>query len=128
MGCLFAVFTIPVNFVRWVFANGWKGVIVLAVVLVVIITGYAVISCEVKKAMAPKPTPAVSTVALPSVKTAPFRIDTPTRTYYALKAVANKDDTVTLTDWWEFLKGKWTLTKGTLVLDKTFGNATIRRR
>jgi hypothetical protein len=128
MGCLFAVFTLPYTFIRWVIANGWKGVIVLVVVLVVSLVGFFVISAQVKSAMAPKPTPALVAAPLPSVKAAPFLVETPTRTYYALKAAANKDGTVTMTDWWEFLKGKWTLTKGTLVLDKTFGQATIRRR
>jgi hypothetical protein len=127
MGCLFAVFTIPYNFIRWVIANGWKGLIVLVVVLVAILIGYFVIQGQINQVMAPKPTAPVN-VALPSLKAAPFQINTPTRTYYALKAAANRDGTVMMTDWWEFLKGKWTLTKGTLVLDKTFGTATIRRR
>lgn len=130
LGCLLAIFTVPYNLIRWVIDNGWKGVAVLVTVLVAILIGYFVIQGAINKAMAPSKPPAatINAAAAPSAKAAPFLVETKSRSYYAVQAVRNKDDTVTMTGYYELISGKWTFTKGVLVLDKTFGNATIKRR
>lgn len=122
MGCLMA----PFSFIKWAFTNGIKGFIVLGIVLVLLLSGFFVIRHEINSTNT-KPA-ASNQVALPSVKLAPYQVDTWSRTYYAAKAVKNKDGTTTMTDYYELLKNKWTLTKGSFTFTKDFGDVKIRRR
>lgn len=44
---------------------------------------------------------------LPDVSAAPYDVATVTRTYKAVRAVANDDGSVTMTGWYEQIDGKW---------------------
>lgn len=129
MGCLVGLIMLPFNFFRYMFTNGLKGYIIGGVVLVGLLVGFFVIRGAIHEAMTPD-TPAAVTqqIPLPARDLAPYEVKTHSRTYYAYRAVKDKDGTVTMTDYYELLGGRWTLTKGVLVLDKNYGTVTIRKR
>lgn len=127
MGCLLA----PFSFLKWAFTNGWKGIIVLIVVLIMVVVGFFVIKGKVDESMKNDSKPAVTATVQPGVpsnKTAPFLVRTWSRNYYAVKAVQDKDGSVTMTGYWESINGKWVERKGVLDLDPTFGKITIQKR
>lgn len=121
-GCLLA----PFSFLKWAFTNGVKGYVILGIVIIALLIGFFVIRGVVHDAMTPDPVPAVEQIPARSV--APYEVTTWSRTYYAKLAVKAKDGIVTMTDYWEFINGKWTLTKGTFTFDKTFGDVSIKKR
>lgn len=123
----------PFRFLRWAFTNGWKGIIVLMVVIVVVLVGFFVMRHYIAESMndgkpAPSATPVQVTAGLPTAKQAPYEVHTWSRTYYAVKAVKNKDGTTTITDYWEVNKNRWIFTKGSYNLDESFGKVTIIKR
>jgi hypothetical protein len=127
MGCLFFIFAGPVKFLRWSFTHGWKGLIVLVVVVVFLLIGISATRSAVNEASITNP-PAAPAIVLPGRNTAPYKIVTSSRIYYAAMAVKAKDATVTITDYWELIRGDWTINKGVLVLDKYYGEVTITKR
>lgn len=128
MGCLIAFVLLPFTFLKWCFTSGWKGIIVLVIVLALLIAGYVVIRGEIDKQINP-PKPASETAIKPSIQSAPFIVQTTSRTYYSSSALKDGDGNVTMVDYWEFNKGEWKLTKGVLVLDVvSYGQITIKER
>jgi hypothetical protein len=122
--------TLPFQFLRWTFTNGWKGIIVLVVVIVILLTGFFVIRGQINASMnngKPAATQIVQN-GLPTLKQAPYEVSTWSRIYYAAKAIKNKDGTTTMTDYWQVINKKWDLTRGTLILDESFGVVTITKR
>lgn len=112
LGCLMA----PVQFLKWCFTNGIKGLIVLGIVVVVVLAGFFVIRSSINAQAQPDKTKPTYTINLPSAKEAPYVIQTRSRTYYAALATKDKAGNVTMTDYWEWLGGKWTQNRGILKL------------
>ena len=54
----------------------------------------------------------------PESSVAPYEVSTRTRIYYASKAVANTDNSVTMYGWYENLNGKWVLHDKEITLPK----------
>ena len=126
MGCLIAFVLLPFTFIKWCFTSGWKGIIVLVIVVALLITGYVVIRGQIDKEINPAP---AQTAILPSVQTAPFLVQTTSRSYFASSASKDADGNVTMIDYWEFNSGEWKLNKGDLVLDaRSYGQISIRER
>lgn len=129
---MFTIIAAPFRFLRWAFTNGWKGIIVLMVVIVLVIVAFFVMRHYITESMNDGK-PAASTIVqvtagLPTAKQAPYEVTTWSRTYYAVKAVKNKNGSVTMTDYWEVNKNKWIFTKGLLNLDESFGKVSIKKR
>jgi hypothetical protein len=127
-----SLFTLPFRFLKWTFTNGLKGIIVLVVVIVLLLIGYFTIRHYIDESMNQGKPPVTAsteiTAGLPTSKEAPYQVLTWSRTYYAVKAVKNKDGTVILTDYWQVLNKKWVFTKGTFKLDESFGTLTVKKR
>lgn len=129
MGCLIGLFTLPIAFIRWVFTNGVKGYIVGGVVVIALLVGFFMIRGAVHEAFTPDKPPVTQQAVLPARSVAPYEVKTNSRTYYAKLAVKDKSTgAVTMTDYYELLGGRWTLTKGVLVLDKNYGTVTVTKR
>jgi hypothetical protein len=128
MGCLVGIFVYPFKFLKWAFTNGWKGIIVLVVVIIVLLVGFFVIRCDIDKSMNAKPGVTASTPAPPSIEKAPYKVDTWSRTYYAIKATKDSKGVITMSGYYELIKSKWTLNKSTLILDESFGKVTMEKR
>ena len=128
---MFTIIAAPFKFLHWSFTNGWKGIIVLMVVIVALIIGFFVIRHSINDSMGP-PKPAVNvnqvTAGLPSTKEAPVEISTKSREYYARQVRKEKDGTITMVDYWQVVNKKWIFTKGSFNLDETFGKVTVRKR
>lgn len=132
MGCLTGIFVYPFRFLKWAFTNGWKGLAVLGVVIIIIVVGVFYIKSHVpafgKTATTTTTTTTAAVTGLPSAKEAPFMVVTPTRYYYAFNAIKSKDGIVTLTTYWELINNEWIKRDTTLVIDKLFGEVKIKRR
>jgi hypothetical protein len=132
MGCLLAVFVYPFRFLKYCFTNGWKGLIILAVVIVIGVIGFVVVKSNLPNIGIGTTTTTVKTATttiagVPSTNEAPFVVITQSRYYYAKKAV-QKDGITTLTTYWEQVGNKWVKFDTTLTLDRMFGKVTIKRR
>jgi hypothetical protein len=64
---------------------------------------------------------------LPNIKTVPWQISTVTNLYYSVNATENKDKSVTMTDWYEQVKGKWRFHKGNETLSAILQPKVSRR-
>jgi len=134
MGCLLGIFGGIGNGLRWCFTNSWKGLVVLAVVIVVLIVGFNVVKGKLSNISNPlSPTTATTTapsqqIGVPSIKDAPFIVQTTSRYYFATRAVKDKKTNITtMTGYWSLSGNKWI--KGeSLVMGKEFGDVKIVRR
>lgn len=126
-GCLLS----PVSsFYWWVKDNGTKGIIVAGAVILVLIIGIYAVSTAVIDSMNPyNPTLEEQAGFLPPPrKDAPYKVTTQTRIYYAMIAIDNGDSSVTMTNYYEWLGGEWTLHTGVFVLDKNYGDIEVKKR
>lgn len=64
---------------------------------------------------------------LPDITAAPYSVTTPTHLYYAVKATANADGSVTMNGWYENLDGNWTLHDEEILLPKVLKPVVKRR-
>ena len=134
MGCLLGIFGGIGRFLHWSFTNSWKGFVVLAVVIIILIVGFNVVKGKLSNISNPlSPTTAATTtpsqqIGVPSLKDAPFIVQTTSRYYFATRAVTDKVNGVTtLTGYWSLSGNKWV--KGEkLALGKEFGDVKIVRR
>lgn len=126
---MIGLLALPFRFLRWTFTNGWKGIIVLAAVFIFLVVGIVITRHSINEANNPRPAAvSVQDQTIPTTKAAPYLVTTPSRRYFAVKAVQNKAGVVTMTDYYQVVNKKWTLTKGVLVLDASFGKVTLDRR
>ena len=123
MGCLFA----PFRFLKWTFTNGWKGLIVLVIVAAIIVGVVVGIKNGIKKATVTKPTTTVVDSTIPNKFQAPYIVVTPSRYYYAKKAV-KKDGITTLTGYWVYESDEWVAKSGQLVMGQQYGKVVITKR
>lgn len=127
-GCLLAPLKILGDFLRWCFTTGWKGLIILGICVILAVAGTCQVSKAVRGAITPTPkTTQVTEIPTPAKSAAPYIVRTPSRYYYALKAVQKKGIT-TMTDYWELTQNKWVLHKGTLIMGEEYGKVTVSRR
>ena len=63
----------------------------------------------------------------PSVAKAPFQVQTYSRTYYAQK-VEGKSPDITMTNYYQMMNDRWTLTKRSITLNRNFGIVTVKDR
>lgn len=129
-GCLIAPLTALWHLLRWCFTTGWKGLLVLVLVVAIALFAYCKVNTAVRGVITPKTTAKTTiaaTIPIPSKAEAPYVVYTSTRYYYAVKAVQKKGVT-TLTGYWEWLDKKWTFNPNILVMDKEFGKVLVSKR
>jgi len=136
MGCLVGVFkvlftivkvafTLLFNFLKWCFTSGWKGIMVIGTICVLLVLIIIVVHTNTGTGIKDKNT--ITSAAAPTVAQAPYIIQTSSRYYYAAKA-ETKDGITTMTGYWELTGKTWKYNKGTLVLTKEFGTVTVGKR
>ncbi len=126
-GCLLSPLKVLWTFVRWCFYSGWKGLIILGICIILAIVGTCQVNKAVRGVISPTPKTTIETIAVPTKAQAPYIVKTPSRYYFALKAVQKKGIT-TMTNYWELEKDKWVLHKGILVMGTEFGKVTVAKR
>jgi hypothetical protein len=125
-GCLIAPLTALWHFLRWCFTTGWKGLLVLVLVVAIALFAYCKINTAVRGAITPKTT-TQTTIAIPTKVEAPYLVKTSTRYYYAFKVV-QKDGITTMAGYWSLEGAKWVFYEETLVLGAEFGKVTVSKR
>lgn len=100
MGCLASVFSGIGHFLKWSFTNGWKGVIVLLLVVALVWVGV----CQCSKITRPAPTAGADRE--PTVTEAPYLVETFARYFYATR-IRWHGDRLTMTRYWEQVGGSW---------------------
>lgn len=123
-GILKAIF----KFFHFCFTNGWKGFVVLGVIIVFSLVVYNVVHSQLN-------TPEKSIVeqikiTIPSLSVAPYIVETATRYYYTAEAIRdNITGIVTMQSYWELIGNKWQEIQQSISLDPdVFGNIKIGKR
>lgn len=130
MGCLIGLFVYPFRFLKWAVTNGWKGLIVLAVVVIILIIGFVTvkdalpIGADSKK---PAATAKATPVTIPTIKEAPYQVTTISRVYYAREA-KTKDKVTTMRDYYELINGKWIKQSYLELPESEFGKVIVGKR
>lgn len=131
MGCILGpILSMPVAFFYWVRENGVKGYIVAAFLILGTLVSLILVQGAINNALNPySPSLEEQAEFIPPPRAeAPYRVITTTRIYYAMIAIVNDDNTVTMTSYYEWLNGEWTRSPGVLVLDKYYGEVTVEKR
>lgn len=111
------------KFLRWGFTNGWKGYIGLIAGVIVLMVLILVI-----RGVFLTPDDEPWQTGIPDKLTAPFRVDTWSRVYYAEEAWEDADGNVTMTNYWELRGEEWVFHKETFPFTEDFGNVEITER
>ena len=124
MGCLL----FPFKFIGYLFGKfkWWVAVLILAGIGLVLTTAFN----AVRPVVSPKPAATATTnVTIPTVKQAPYIVNTATRQYYTKRATTGKDGTVVMEGYWEAVGNKWTYRDNTVSMTvAVYGKVTVVKR
>jgi hypothetical protein len=127
MGCLMFIampFVAIYKFLQWGFTNGAKGYITMIAVIIMVMVGVLVVRGMI---IGGDEDPAGLT-GIPDKLTAPFRVDTWSRVYYAEEAWEDEEGRVTMTNYWELRGEEWVYHKETFPFTEDFGQVEITER
>lgn len=113
------------KFLRWGFTNGTKGYIGLVIFGIVVIVMLCLIFSWTK-GCGGEDEPWLT--GIPDKLTAPYRIDTWSRVYYAEEAWEDVDGNVTMTNYWELRGEEWVFHEESFPFGEDFGKVEITER
>jgi len=126
IGCLLMPLKAIWTFLRFCFTHSWKGLVVLAIVIIIGVVAFNVIKGKISGVVSPTTTTATQ-IAVPTAEEAPYIVQTSSRYYFATE-VETLNDVTTMTGYWELVKNIWKFNKGTLILTKVYGTVKVGKR